>query len=145
MRDLDEWFEQALGNAAFAEELAAVCKRLNVRKGEIIASQGDTADCMHFIVEGRVGIIVRLETDARAGRSLGPHATIGEMGLITRQLRSATIEAEVDSVLYVLSVEDYERLKTENPPLQQALLNYVVTVMAERLNFASKVIGVLRR
>ena len=48
-------------------------------------------------------------------------------------------------MLYVLSVEDYERLKTENPPLQQALLNYVVTVMAERLNFASKVIGVLRR
>ena len=101
---------------------------------------------MHFIVEGRVGIIVRLEDGHSVRvRSLGPHATIGEMGLITRQLRSATIEAEVDSVLYVLSVEDYERLKTENPPLQQALLNYVVTVMAERLNFASKVIGVLRR
>ena len=146
VRDLDEWFEQALGNAAFAEELAAVCQQLKVRKGEIIASQGETADCMHFIVEGRVGIIVRLEDGHSVRvRSLGPHATIGEMGLITRQLRSATIEAEVDSVLYVLSVEDYERLKTENPPLQQALLNYVVTVMAERLNFASKVIGVLRR
>jgi SulP family sulfate permease len=67
------------------------------------------------------------------------------MGLITRQLRSATIRAEVDSVLYALSVEAYERLKAEDRPLHQALLTYVVTVMAERLNFASTAIGVLRR
>jgi sulfate permease, SulP family len=78
-------------------------------------------------------------------RSLGPHTTIGKMGLITRQSRSATIQAELDSVLYALSFEAYERLKSENRPLHQALLSYVVTVMSERLSFASKVIGVLRR
>jgi len=38
-------------------------------------------------------------------RSLGRHTTIGEMGLITRQPRSATNEAEVASVLYELSVD----------------------------------------
>jgi SulP family sulfate permease len=48
-------------------------------------------------------------------------------------------------VIYALSFEAYERLKSENRPLHQALLSYVVTVMAERLGFASKVIGVLRR
>lgn len=78
-------------------------------------------------------------------RSLGPHTTIGEMGLITRQLRSATIQAEVPSVLYALSADAYERIKRENEDLAQALLTYVVSVMAERLSFASKVIGVLRR
>jgi SulP family sulfate permease len=101
---------------------------------------------MHFILEGRVGIIVKLDDGREVRvRSLGPHTTTGEMGLITRQLRSATIQAEIDSVLYALRVEAYERLKRENPPLHQALLTYVVTVMAERLGFASKVIGVLRR
>jgi len=96
--------------------------------------------------EGRVGIIVKFD-DGRSVRvrSLGPHTTIGEMGLITRQVRSATIQAELDSVLYALSFEAYERLKSENQPLHQALLSYVVTVMTERLSFASKVIGVLRR
>lgn len=72
-------------------------------------------------------------------------STIGEMGLITRQMHSATIQAELDSVLYALSVEAYERLKRENRPPHKALVTYVVTVMAERLSFASKVIGVLRR
>jgi SulP family sulfate permease len=90
--------------------------------------------------------MVKLE-DGRSVRvrSLGPHTTIGEMGLITHQLRSATIQAETDSMLYALSTEAYERLKSENRPLHQALLSYVVAVMAERLSFASNTIGVLRR
>jgi SulP family sulfate permease len=141
-----EWFTQALGSAALADELVARCVRLEFAKDEIIARQGEPADCMHFILEGRVGIILHAE-DGRTVRvrSLGPQTTIGEMGLIAGQERSATIQAERDSVLYALSVEAYERLKAETPTLHQALLTYVVTVMAERLGFASKLIGVLHR
>jgi SulP family sulfate permease len=114
--------------------LAATCERLDVEKDAIIATQGEPANSMHFILEGRIRV-----------RSLGPHTTIGQMGLITSQLRSATIQAEVPSVLYALSAEAYERKKRDNEPLAQALLTYVVSIMAERLSFASKVIGVLRR
>ena len=130
----------------YGEQLAESCKRLEFRRGDVIASQGDPADCMHFILEGRVGIIVKLE-DGRSirVRSLGPHTTIGEMGLITRRLRSAAIQAEVDSLLYALSIDAYERIRSENQPLNQALLTYIITVMAERLSFASRVIGILRR
>jgi SulP family sulfate permease len=78
-------------------------------------------------------------------RSLGPHTTIGEMGLITGRARSATIKAEVASVLYVLTGEAFERIRTCNPAMYQALLTYVITVMSERLSFASRVIGVLQR
>ena len=85
---------------------------------------------MHFIVGGRVGVILRLD-DGRSMRvrSLGPHTTIGEMGLITRQSRSATVQAEADSVLYALSVEAYQRLKATL--LHQGLLTYIIAVMAD--------------
>jgi SulP family sulfate permease len=145
-RTLRDWLTQALGSSEYARQLAELCQRLDVGKDEVIAAQGDTAGSMHFILEGRVGIIVTME-DGRTVRvrSLGPHTTIGEMGLITRQARSATIQAEVPSILYALSADAYERLKRDNSPLAQALLTYVVRVMAERLSFASRVIGVLRR
>jgi sulfate permease, SulP family len=78
-------------------------------------------------------------------RSLGPHTTIGEMGLITRQPRSATMQAELTSVLYELSASSYERIKRDNPALNHALLIYIVAVMAERLSFANRAIGVLQR
>jgi sulfate permease, SulP family len=143
---LRDWLTQALGSAEHAEQLFQLCERLEVGKDKIIAEQGDPARSMHFILEGRIGIIVKMD-DGRLirVRSLGPHTTIGEMGLITRQKRSATIKAEVPSVLYELSADAYERLKRENSALAEALLTYIVRVMAERLSFASKVIGVLRR
>ena len=143
---LRDWLTRALGSAEFAEALSELCERLEVDKGQVIARQGEPAGSMHFILEGRVGIIVEM-VDGRTirVRSLGPHTTIGEMGLISRQMRSATIQAEVPSVLYELTAEAYERLKRENSALAQALLTYTVRVMAERLSFASRVIGVLRR
>jgi sulfate permease, SulP family len=78
-------------------------------------------------------------------RSLGRYTTIGEMGLVANAPRSATIQAEVASILYVLHTLQYEAIKRENPALGQKLLTYFVTVMAERLTFANRMIGVLRR
>ncbi len=143
---LREWLTKALGSAEYADQLADQCERLEVGKDEIIASQGDSADSMLFILEGRVGVLVETE-DGRSirVRSLGPYTMIGEMGLIARRPRSATIQAEVPSVLYVLSADAYEHIKQENPALNQSLLSYVITVMAERLSFQSRMTGVLCR
>ena len=84
---LRDWFTQALGSADHADQLAAVCERLDVDKDAVIAAQGAPADSMHFILEGRIGIIVNMEGGRSIRmRSLGPHTTIGEMGLITSPL-----------------------------------------------------------
>ena len=89
---LRAWLSDALGSPDYADRMADHCKRLEVQPGDIIARQGDAADSMHFILEGRVGIIVDFG-DGRSVRvrSLGRHTTIGEMGLIARRPRSATI------------------------------------------------------
>ncbi|MDO9059961.1 MAG: SulP family inorganic anion transporter [Bradyrhizobium sp.] len=143
---LRDWFTQILGTERDATELMHRCQRLDVEAGGIIVRAGDPADSMHFILDGRVGIMI----DAGEGRttrvrSLGRYTTIGEMGLVSRTPRSATIQAEVDSVLYVLGVGQFEALKTEDPALGQKLLTYFASVMAERLTFANRMIGVLRR
>ena len=145
-RSLRAWWSDALGSAANADRLAEYCRRLEVPAGQIIAREGDPAASMHFILEGRVGIVVDMG-DGRTMRvrSLGPHTTIGEMGLITGRPRSATIAAEADSVLYELTAEDYERIKREEPELSQAVLGYIVSVMSERLSFANRAVGVLQR
>jgi SulP family sulfate permease len=143
---LRDWLTQALGSAEYADELVSHCKKLHFKKGDIIAEQGDEADCMHFIMKGRIAVIVHMRNRRTLRvRSLGFHTTIGEMGLISRQARSATIKAESDSVLYALSLDAYQRIARENPDLNRALLTYVIEVMADRLNFASKTMGVLRR
>ncbi len=145
-RSLRTWWSDALGGAANADRLAEYCRRLEVPAGQIIAREGDPAASMHFILEGRVGIMVNTG-DGRTMRvrSLGPHTTIGEMGLITGRARSASVAAEAPSVLYELTAENYERIKRDDPALGQALLGYIVSVMSERLSFANRAVGVLQR
>jgi SulP family sulfate permease len=143
---LRNWFARILGTEEDAAELINRVDRLEVDAGEVIVRAGDAADSMHFILDGRVGIMIRADQGGTTRvRSLGRYTTIGEMGLVSYAPRSATIQAEAASVLYVLSTRQFEALKTENPMLGQKLLIYFVSVMAERLTFANHTIAVLRR
>jgi SulP family sulfate permease len=143
---LRDWLTKALDDHVMAEQLVQNCARREFAEGAVIARQGEDAGSMLFILEGRVGVILEQENGgALRVRSLGPKTTIGEMGLIAHTPRSGTIKAEAASVLYELPREAYERIRRENPALGQALLAYVTEVMAERLSFANRVIGVLQR
>jgi SulP family sulfate permease len=143
---LRDWFTKILRAPDDAEELMRRCQRVEVAAGEIVVQGGDAADSMHFILDGRLGIMVPAG-DGRLTRvrSLGRYTTVGEMGLVAYAPRSATIQAEIASVLYVLRADAFEDIKQNHPALSQKLLTYFVSVMAERLAFASRMIAVLRR
>ncbi len=144
--DFANWLTQTLGDPNFTENLFRACKRCDFAQGDVIALQGAAADCMHFIMQGRVGIMVKRDDGASTRvRSLGAHSTVGEMGLLTGENRNASVIAETDCTLYRLGIEEFQRLKLERPDITQALLTYVISVMAHRLRFASNLIAVLRR
>jgi len=139
-------YVQILGTEHDAAALIHRCHRIEVDAGETIVRAGDAADSMHFILDGRVGIMVPTDQGRTTRvRSLGRYTTIGEMGLVSHAPRSATIQAEVASVLYVLNTHQFEAIKADDPELSHKLLTYFVSVMAERLTFASRTIAVLRR
>ena len=143
---LRDWFTQILGAENDATTLIHYCQRIEVEAGDTIVRAGDDADSMHFILDGRVGIMIpAAQGNTTRVRSLGRYTTIGEMGLVAHAPRSATIQAEVDSVLYVLNTHQFEAIKEDDPALAQKLLTYFVSVMAERLSFANRTIAVLRR
>src|SRR5215468_753469 len=51
---LREWFTEALGGAENADQLIKHCTRMEVQPDAIIVREGDPANSMHFIVDGRV-------------------------------------------------------------------------------------------
>jgi SulP family sulfate permease len=142
---LRDWFTQILGSEDDATTLIHHCQRIEVEAGETIVQAGEAADSMHFILDGRVGIMVPAAQGTTRVRSLGRYTTIGEMGLVAHAPRSATIQAEVASVLYALNTHQFDAIKEDDPALAQKLLTYFVSVMAERLTFANRTIAVLRR
>jgi SulP family sulfate permease len=143
---LHSWLVDALGSTECADRLSKCCIRLEVQSGEDVARQGDPSESMHFILKGRVGIFVSTDDGREVRvRSLGPHTTIGEMGLMTGRPRSATVRAEVASTLYVLPKDAFREITFQDPTLGQALLRFALETMVERLSVANRTIGALQR
>ena len=79
--------------------------------GAIIFSQGDTSDASYFIESGSVQIAVKSATGRpEAVSELGPKAWFGQRGLLTGQLRSATVTTVKETVLWKLSRDAWDEV-----------------------------------
>ena len=89
-------------------QLADVCDRFKsvaFAAKEVMIRKGDAADCMYLLVEGHVGIYINTE---KLVDCVYPKNVIGEVGVQTRALRSATVAAMVPVKAFKLTLEDYE-------------------------------------
>ena len=99
---------------SYAEALATLCRRFEVGPGDIVARQGEPSNFMHFILDGRVGIVVDMgDGQAVRVRSLGRHTIIGEMGLISGRRAAPRSRRRPRSVLYELSLEHFNDIKRD--------------------------------
>ena len=74
------------------------------RAGTIVFSQGDRGDAFYFIESGAVQVVVKGTTGRpETVALLGPQEWFGEMGLLTGELRSATVTTVEETVLWKLS------------------------------------------
>lgn len=86
--------------------------------GERIIAQGDKADCMYFVEEGSVRVAMvnkkpgadpKATTEKEISR-VGPGGFFGELALVTRRPRAASVYAIGPTKCAVLDVHAFERL-----------------------------------
>jgi hypothetical protein len=98
-------------------DLAAAVEEVTARDGEAVVTEGERADCMYFIVDGRV----RGTRDRVVLFELGPHEFFGEMGVLDGGTRSATVTAMGPTRLLRLERDDILRLMDEQPAIAIAV------------------------
>ena len=109
--------------------------RRNFKKGETIFYQGTPSDCAFIISSGSVEISEdTLEREKVIGR-LTENEIFGEMGLIDGQPRSATARALEDSVVYVMTRNNFNLLAKENPEALLPILKVLTSRLRETMNF----------
>ena len=108
--------------------LVARMRRRNFDAGEIICHEGDLADTMHFVIEGRVVARRASEAgDVHAYSLMGPGQAFGELAMIRRGgRRTVTIEAIERTVTMTLAYADFERLCAGHPEVNRLLLRLLV-------------------
>ncbi|MBM4133436.1 MAG: cyclic nucleotide-binding domain-containing protein [Nitrospira sp.] len=89
---------------------------LRLSGGDILFRQGDPADCLYTVVNGRLEAIIQSEGGGDpAVRPIGRGTCVGEMALLTDAPRSATVRAVRDSELIRLSRAAFDRLLHDYP------------------------------
>ncbi|HUS43096.1 MAG TPA: cyclic nucleotide-binding domain-containing protein [Ilumatobacteraceae bacterium] len=86
--------------------------------GEVLFEQGDVADAAYFVVGGRVTVhVVDDEGEERLVAELGRGEVVGELGLLDRAPRSATVRAVRDTTLASFSAATFEELVATSPAM----------------------------
>jgi NTE family protein len=102
-------------------DLADAMQWLLLPGGETLMSQGEESDALYVLLYGRLAAMRRgADGQLRDLGAVAPGECVGEVGLITRQARSATVVALRDSELLRLPRAAFERLVAMHPA---AMLN----------------------
>jgi CRP-like cAMP-binding protein len=115
-------------------ELAGVMRRRELAPGTVLWRQGDEAEAMLLIVEGRVSVSLQLPGDRLAPvTSLGPREVLGEVPLLDGGRHSATAHVADAATVLVLSRSDFAGLVSRRHPSAFALKRRIAGVGCARL------------
>jgi CRP-like cAMP-binding protein len=86
------------------------------KAGEKVCKQGAPGDAFYVVSEGKLAVTIREAfLFSRTLAHLGPGDCFGEMSLLTRAPRNATVTCEEDTKIFVLMVDDFDKVLAENP------------------------------
>jgi len=108
-------FFQNLGAAAIAD-IVRLLRARDVAAGTVLIREGESGDAMYFIVSGEATVRLRPHDVV-----LGPGSFFGEMALLFRAPRAATVAITRPSVLLVLDIADFRELAGRRPELMNAI------------------------
>jgi MFS family permease len=107
------------------EEAARRMAEVPMAVGDTIVRQGDPSDRFFVIVEGSVRVTQRAaeRDDELHLRDLRPGDVFGEIGLLRRSPRTATVTALTDGRLLALDAEAFHELVGSGPGLSTRMLD----------------------
>src|SRR3712207_5276243 len=102
------------------DSLRAIAKsghELSVQEGAEIVREGDYSYELTVIDEGQAEVV----HEGQVVATLGPGDVFGEIGVIRKDLRNATVRATTPMRLFTLTGWDLRRLRGRMPGLEQRL------------------------
>ncbi len=124
------------------KELQEIANYLDYKvypEGEVLFEEGDPGDKIFFIVKGRVGLYRPDPFGNMVKVAVSEEGTpLGELSFFSNRLHSSKGVALKETHALILTKEDYEKLKEEDPQLAIKLLEEIAKVIAERLKEMNK-------
>ena len=144
-KDISDQLKEILrGNDV--ENLIPYLDRREYQKGEYLIREGDAPDFIYFVQSGQVTAQleypgkepVRLET-MYSGRS------VGEIAFYLGTPRTASVIADLDSVVYSLSIDELKNMEAADPETANIFHRISVLLLSERVMHLTRTVRALEQ
>jgi CRP-like cAMP-binding protein len=98
------------------DAIIAICQTRRFRRGDLLTVEGEVGNELFIVMDGIVEVIVEgKKSNPQVLVNLGTGQLIGEMSLVDRGLRSATVRAIHDpTIVQVIQHQDFHQLCNKN-------------------------------
>jgi sulfate permease, SulP family len=135
----EPWLKSQLPDHCQPSDLVAYLERRDVNEPQILYRQGEPADTILLVAAGSLTINLERESgNSLCLRRFMTHTVVGEMGFVRHAARSATVCADGPAVFFTLTRTSFDRMRKERPDLATAFDEFIMRVLAERLEFANR-------
>ncbi|MBL7979320.1 MAG: patatin-like phospholipase family protein [Bacteroidetes Order II. Incertae sedis bacterium] len=111
------------------EEIAQIFANtqiLNFETGEFLFNQGQIQHALYIVLSGRFRVLFESEQATQILGDVSAGEPVGELGLFTKEPRSASVVALRKSVVMQLNEEDYLKLVEKYPSLAHTITQFVI-------------------
>lgn len=121
-------FEQLSPNQV--QKLLSICVSKTCDADQVLCAHGTTSDEMYVLISGELAIVT---PDGTRVATVKPVTTVGEMGLVTKQVRSATVQASKPTKVLVLNKNQFENLLRDDPTVQARIYRNIIGILSNRI------------
>lgn len=131
------------------EKVASILRPLSYAAGDIILREGEVGESIFLMREGVVEVSKFLimkgpgrtfeDKDKTVTRlEAGKDTFFGEIGLLAKKVRTASVRAATDCKMYEIYGEDFDKLAQEDTALGYKVLKAISKILCDRLSVASQ-------
>ena len=112
------------------QKVLSVCQPVAHGPGDVVCARGSVSDEMFVLISGQLGVF---SDDGVQVAALEPVTTVGEMGIITRQVRAATVRAVKPSNLLVIKRGPFELMLRNDVDARAQIYRNIIEILSGKI------------
>jgi len=125
-------------NAEELEILKNHIELFEIEQGATLFEEGDQGDYVCFVVNGRLDVTKRTITgEDFVLNTLARGQSVGELSIIDKRPRSATVRAKTEATLFTLKRSDFEVIMQEHSGISIKILKGLSLLLSKKLRQTS--------
>lgn len=142
----EPWLQQQLGAIVRVADLVGYLERKDTDGSQVFYRQGEPADTVDLVAAGNLAVeITNSDGKSLHVRRITTHTVVGEMGFFRHTARSATVSSDGPAILFTLTHVNFERMRRERPDLASAFDDFILRILADRIDFANHAFEAMNR